>query len=637
MKKKVKPKKVDEQQLKDITEKAKQQLDEQKRVAEQMIKDQQELLLTDTKYNQEQFFNKVNSIKEPLKEPVHEEIEPRLKQVQPDTPNAKINEPVLPKTKPTIEKPIRRVQPVVEKPVAKKPVQQTKPVQPISKPAATNPVQVTKKPVAPVQKPVKKDTVQTKTSAFEKDTIFAQPKNTASVAPVKKNVVKSTKQNKPNQQPKKEQSKDIFTFGQTENEQYNITKRLEKAKKPKFEQVPYDNRPVVKPAKPVVKEQPKKVTTKTAPKVQSKVEQKYIIWTQKPQWNPNLQDMFDAAKSNTKNINKAATNIQKRTNKINQQQGIAKPGLVKNNTQSNKNDVKSSIKTSTGVQVYTSQQSYKLNLDKLSKKDAFPQVTEKLKQLREIKNKRSLQAGDSKNTNLEAIQDHKKRFNIKTPYWYVDKETNQALYFDGNVSFYRPVYVYNVATGKGKDDTDMYRKWDGDYKRIAKEGKNSSGAGVYVVDKVEKGSSYGLKRSGERAYKGSNDGEPVVRLRGVGHGMRVAMAMHASPSPKADKDFKLPNSERNTTSGCIRFEVNELRKAYDEGRLFEGDTVYVKPHNKKSYMYEHEGEIKTHLSLNKDVKDKLIKNRIKPKVGKYSKRYKHYNAVLYNSTKYNKK
>lgn len=547
MKKKVKPIKIDEERLGDVTNSIKKKLDEQNREAEQSIKDQGEVLLTDTKYNQEQFFSKVSSIKEPLKK-----IEEQPKQVQQPKPVQQQVRPVRSTQPVKSTQPVTRTQP---KPVVNKPEVESKPVKKVGQPKAVQP-----------KTQVKTQPVQSK--------IQVEPKDTAKV---------------------------------------------------------------VKPAKPVVKEQPKKVTTKTAPKVQSKVEQKYITWTQKPKWNPNLQDMFDAAKSNTKNINKAATNIQKRTNKINQQQSTTKSGLVKNNTQSNKNDVKSSVKTSTGVQVYTSQQSYKLNLDKLSKKDAFPQVTEKLKQLREIKNKRSLQAGDSKNTNLEAIQDHKKRFNIKTPYWYVDKETNQALYFDGNVSFYRPVYVYNVATGKGKDDTDMYRKWDGDYKRIAKERKNSSGAGVYVVDKVEKGSSYGLKRSGERAYKGSNDGEPAVRLRGVGHGMRVAMAMHASPSPKADKDFELPNSERNTTSGCIRFEVNELRKAYDEGRLFEGDTVYVKPHNKKSYMYEHEGEIKTYLSLNKDVKDKLVKNRIKPKVDKYSKRYKHYNAVLYNNSTYNKK
>ena len=541
MKKKVNPKKVDEQQLKDVTEKAKQQLDEQKRVAEQMIKDQQELLLTDTKYNQEQFFDKANSIKEPLKEPVHEEIEPQLKQTQSDTPNTKINEPVLPKAKPTIEKPIRRVQPVVQKPAIKKPAQQTKPVQPVSKPAVIKSEQVTKKPVVPVQKPVKKDTVQTKTPAFEEDSIFAQPKNTTNVAPVKKNVVKSTKQNKPNQQPKKEQDKDVFTFGQTENEQYSITKRLDKAKKPKFEQAPYGNRPTVKPVE---------VTKQEAKKVEKKIVARANVY-QKP------------VKNNVSNI-----------------------------TTKNKNDIRPQSKTSTGVSVYTNEFNLKTN----TWEQVFPQVKKALDDRKEKLAKRTLEEGDSKNKNLEAIQDHKKRFNIKEPYYYIDKKHNKILYFDGNVSFYRPVFISKIATGRQKDDFDISRYWDGDYKKLRKDKKDSSGAGVYVVDRVEQGSAYGLKRNGKRAYSGSIDGEPLFRLRGLGHGKKVAMAMHSSPSIKTDKQFQLPDSSRNKSAGCIRREIGELRKEYDTGKIGLHDTIYIEPHDEKSYMYEHKGLIRTYIN-----------------------------------------
>lgn len=188
---------------------------------------------------------------------------------------------------------------------------------------------------------------------------------------------------------------------------------------------------------------------------------------------------------------------------------------------------------------------------------------------------RRTESGDSPNQNLQAIIDHKVRYNVDKPYIVVDKKKNLMSVYKKD----QLLNQYEVTTGAQKGDGWYPLENNKSYWKQPM----TTGAGIFTV-----------RPTRSSKYLGK---EPMLML--YAGDVRTTAAIH-SPATLARKSLlNNGNAEDNRASyGCISPNCGVI-KGFRENRLINrGDSVYVLPESEGNYIYEEDGRIKTHFGGN---------------------------------------
>ena len=174
---------------------------------------------------------------------------------------------------------------------------------------------------------------------------------------------------------------------------------------------------------------------------------------------------------------------------------------------------------------------------------------------------------DSKNTNLQAIFDHKNRFDVDKNYAVIDKKNNTLSIYnkDKLVSSYPVTLGLNVGDGM----LPLNAKYLGDSPR-------TTGAGVFTL--------YGRSTS---PYTGN---EPYYTMRSDSIGS-VAQAIHSPANLTNRREFFRTGKNGRISYGCVSTDSGIMKKLYKDKTLQTGDSIYVLPEVKGNNLIEKNGKL----------------------------------------------
>ena len=174
---------------------------------------------------------------------------------------------------------------------------------------------------------------------------------------------------------------------------------------------------------------------------------------------------------------------------------------------------------------------------------------------------------DSKNTNLQAIFDHKNRFDVDKNYAVIDKKNNTLSIYnkDKLVSSYPVTLGLNVGDGM----LPLNAKYLGDSPR-------TTGAGVFTL--------HGRDTS---SYPGK---EPMYIMESDSIGP-VAQAIHSPANLTNRREFFKTGKKGRISFGCVSADCGILKKLYKDKTLQTGDSVYVLPEVKGNNLIEKNGKL----------------------------------------------
>ena len=174
---------------------------------------------------------------------------------------------------------------------------------------------------------------------------------------------------------------------------------------------------------------------------------------------------------------------------------------------------------------------------------------------------------DSKNTNLQAIFDHKNRFDVDKNYAVIDKKNNTLNIYnkDKLVGSYPVTLGLNVGDGM----LPLNAKYLGDSPR-------TTGAGVFTL--------YGR---GTSHYTGN---EPYYTMRSDSIGS-VAQAIHSPANLTNRREFFRTGKNGRVSYGCVSTDCGVMKKLYKDKTLQTGDSIYVLPEVKGNNLIEKNGKL----------------------------------------------
>ena len=174
---------------------------------------------------------------------------------------------------------------------------------------------------------------------------------------------------------------------------------------------------------------------------------------------------------------------------------------------------------------------------------------------------------DSKNTNLQAIFDHKKKFDVNENYAVVDKKNNTLSIYnkDKLISSYPVTLGLNVGDGM----LPLNTRYLGDTPR-------TTGAGVFTL--------HGRNTS---AYTGN---EPMYTMRSDSIGS-VAQAIHSPANLTNRREFFRTGKNGRISYGCVSTDSGIMKKLYKDKTLQTGDSIYVLPEVKGNNLIEKNGKL----------------------------------------------
>lgn len=209
------------------------------------------------------------------------------------------------------------------------------------------------------------------------------------------------------------------------------------------------------------------------------------------------------------------------------------------------------------------------------------------------KNSGSQNSQDSNYRGIQAIIDHKRRFNVQDPYAVLDKAKNTLFIMQGG------------KTLEKHEATSSLNKGDGWFPLAGHAGlpnmPRTTGAGVYTLY-ARPTSEYPR----DREYK-----EPMFML--FSGKDNSTMAVHEPVNEERRALFSNGNPLDNRASyGCISVPEGIVRHLYDDKVLSTGDSIYVLPEVEGNYMYEKNGKIQMHYGDN-NPKEFVTKSGFKGK------------------------
>lgn len=174
---------------------------------------------------------------------------------------------------------------------------------------------------------------------------------------------------------------------------------------------------------------------------------------------------------------------------------------------------------------------------------------------------------DSKNTNLQAIFDHKKRFNIDKNYGVIDKKKSTLSIYNKD----KLIASFPVTLGRNIGDGMMPLNV-----RWLSETPGTTGAGVFT-----------LHGRGTSHYTGN---EPMYTMRSDSIGS-VAQALH-SPANLTNRVEYFKTGKNNRVSlGCASTNCGIMEKIYNDKLLQTRDSMYVLPEIKGNNLIEKDSKL----------------------------------------------
>lgn len=174
---------------------------------------------------------------------------------------------------------------------------------------------------------------------------------------------------------------------------------------------------------------------------------------------------------------------------------------------------------------------------------------------------------DSHNTNLQAIFDHKNRFNIKNNYGVVDKKNKTLSIYAGDSLLER----FPVTLGKNIGDMAVPSTVN-----YLKASPRTTGAGVFT-----------LSSRPTSIYLGH---EPLFFMYSDKTG-RVSQALHSPAGPNRLIPFKNPNASKRVSYGCVSGNCGVVKHLYQDKILTDNDTIYVLPEVDGNTLIEKNGKL----------------------------------------------
>ena len=174
---------------------------------------------------------------------------------------------------------------------------------------------------------------------------------------------------------------------------------------------------------------------------------------------------------------------------------------------------------------------------------------------------------DSKNTNLQAIFDHKKKFDVDENYAVVDKKNNTLSIYNKD----KLISSYPVTLGSNVGDGMLPLN-----ARYLSDTPRTTGAGVFTL--------HGRNTS---AYPGN---EPMYTMRSDSIGP-VAQAIHSPANLTNRREFFKTGKKGRISFGCISTDTGIMKKLYKDKTLQTGDSVYVLPEIEGNNLIEKNGKL----------------------------------------------
>ena len=185
-------------------------------------------------------------------------------------------------------------------------------------------------------------------------------------------------------------------------------------------------------------------------------------------------------------------------------------------------------------------------------------------------------------TNLSAVLNHKRRFNVKDRSWYFDPLSNIGYRLDG----WNVADTFEIASGLNLSSdgyTPLTLGTDGRPLYDRSTNLSSTGAGIFTFQPMR--FMYGEPMFLMREASGENK---VGRL--------TNQAFHAPASPQRAAVINDGNSKNNHISfGCISPEVGFLQSLVENNLISHGDTVYIQPKIPGNFIFENYGTLQTHF------------------------------------------
>lgn len=174
---------------------------------------------------------------------------------------------------------------------------------------------------------------------------------------------------------------------------------------------------------------------------------------------------------------------------------------------------------------------------------------------------------DSKNTNLQAIIDHKKKFDVDNNYAVIDKKNNTLSIYnkDKLISSYPVTLGSNVGDGM----LPMNAKYLSDTPK-------TTGAGVFTL------------RGISASHYPGNEPYYVMRSDSIGP---VAQAIHSPANLTSRREFFKTGKKGRISFGCISTDTGIMKKLYKDKTLQTGDSVYVLPEIEGNNLIEKNGKL----------------------------------------------
>lgn len=183
--------------------------------------------------------------------------------------------------------------------------------------------------------------------------------------------------------------------------------------------------------------------------------------------------------------------------------------------------------------------------------------------------------GDSPNKNLQAIFDHKKRFNVMQPYSVIDKDAKTLTIYRQDV----PLKTLPVTIGKNKGDGMLAPTTRG-YPNVPM----TTGAGIFIVD--------------ARPTSPYTRNEPMFVMMPDKSG-KYGQSVH-SPANYTNRiaPFRNPNLSKRISSGCASCDTGETTKLYNSKLIQDKDSMYVLPEDDQNAIIERNAQLQMHWGPN---------------------------------------
>ena len=174
---------------------------------------------------------------------------------------------------------------------------------------------------------------------------------------------------------------------------------------------------------------------------------------------------------------------------------------------------------------------------------------------------------DSKNTNLQAIFDHKKKFDVDENYAVVDKKNNTLSIYNKD----KLISSYPVTLGSNVGDGMLPLNV-----RYLSDTPRTTGAGVFTL--------HGRDTS---SYPGK---EPMYIMESDSIGP-VAQAIHSPANLTNRREFFKTGKKGRISFGCVSADCGIMSKLYKDKTLQTGDSIYVLPEVKGNNLIEKNGKL----------------------------------------------